>query len=117
MIDMEKYDGSKYTARYSTFKVGSKEKGYVLNIGGFSSNPVFDDDLSAQNGMKFSTSDIDRDLRSTVNVAQQQSGGWWYGSHWTPPVKLTGKHSDSIGIHWKSVSFALKKVSMKVRRC
>ena len=35
---MEKYDGTKYTARYSTFKVGSQAEGYVLT-----SNPKFKD--------------------------------------------------------------------------
>ena len=64
-IEMEKYDGSTYVAKYSTFKVGSEEEGYVLNLDGFSSNPTFIDDFgTGQGGRKFSARDKDQDAWS-----------------------------------------------------
>ena len=120
-IDMETYKGKKYVAKYSTFKVGSEEEGYVLKIDGFSSIPKFKDDLKAMaNGMKFTTIDKDQD-KTKENCAKLHNGGWWHNKCFQ--VKLTGshfngKHAYAKGIHWGTLTThfkSLKKVAMKVR--
>ena len=119
---METYNSTKFVAKYTTFEVGSKTQGYVLNLDGFSSTPYFTDSFKEYSqGMKFSTKDQDQDT-SSFNCADTFGGGWWYGSCFH--VKLTGPHSTkhfpvASGIHWESITtlyHSFKKVSMKVRR-
>ena len=74
-IEMEKYDGSIYVAHYDSFRVGSKEEGYVLNVTDFSSNPVFGDSLKFDSGNKFSTIDHD-EVPWGINCAYKFNGGW-----------------------------------------
>ena len=119
-IDMEKYDGSKYVAKYSTFKVGSQDEGYVLTLDGFSSTPSFGDDFMNSNGAKFSTKDKDQDA-SPDNCAAKHHGGWWY--RYCFLAKFTGVHYEgengvTFGNHWVAITGwegSFKKVSMKVR--
>ena len=120
-IEMERYSGQKYVASYSKFTVGSADSGYVLDVGGFSSVPNFNDDMAHSHGMKFSTVDMDQDTNGG-NCAHQYGGGWWYKSCFY--TKLTGhpygegNHEHAKGIHWDGINGhheSLKKVAMKIR--
>ena len=120
-IDMELYNGTQYVAKYSTFKVGSQDEGYVLTLGGFSSTPSFKDDFTLMsNGMKFTTRDKDQDTLPT-NCASTFIGGWWHKNCFL--AKFTGPHFEghhgfALGISWEAITsrnFSFKKVSMKVR--
>ena len=119
-IDMEKYDGTHYVAKYSTFTVGSQADGYVLNVQGFSSTPSFVDEFDIRgNGMKFTTKDKDQDRNLEKNCATTFGGGWWY--EFCHRVKLTGQHNETRakGIHWLSITtynVSFKRASMKLRR-
>ena len=86
-VVMGDWKDKNYTARYNEFSVGSKGTGYALTIG------LFDGDASTlgdsmittspgdnQNGMKFSTKDVDNDMvvDKSCSTAYGGSGGWWY---------------------------------------
>ena len=120
LMEMEDYDSKKSVVRYSTFKVGSADEGYVLTLDGF--GPAdFADSFSSSKGMKFSTKDRDQDIYDK-NCAVEFRGGWWYSKCFG--AKLTGfpyegaHDSYADGINYKSISTyhnSFKKASMKIR--
>ncbi|WAR09745.1 TENR-like protein [Mya arenaria] len=76
-VELEDEDGQKAFAHYSHFQVLSEEKGYQLNVSGYTGTAG--DSLSYHDGMKFSTFDKDNDLRKG-NCAIDYEGAWWYKS-------------------------------------
>lgn len=58
-IDMEDWNGVRKFASYDLFRILSEEEGYKLVINGYQGNAG--DSLSAHNGRKFSTHDVDND--------------------------------------------------------
>ena len=79
------------------------------------------DSLGYHNGMKFSTQDVDNDLRSWANCAQLGHGAWWFRtclySHLNGEY-LRGRHNqDWEGILWyrfKGYDYSYKVAEMKV---
>jgi Fibrinogen beta and gamma chains, C-terminal globular domain len=50
-------------------------------------NSTGDNNRYNHNGMKFSTYDVDNDLRSWENCAENRGGGWWYHDcYWVCPT-------------------------------
>ncbi|KAK3088663.1 hypothetical protein FSP39_022070, partial [Pinctada imbricata] len=74
-IDLKDFDGNTRYAKYSSFKIGSRDEGYKLSLGSYSGTAG--DSLSYNNGMKFSTKDNDLDQHSK-NCASQGLGAWWF---------------------------------------
>ena len=65
-------------AKYSRFGVDSEHTGYALRVTGFSGSSGLDDRLAYHNNMKFSTYDVDNDLRSSGSCSLTYFGAWWY---------------------------------------
>ncbi|CAL4256340.1 unnamed protein product, partial [Meganyctiphanes norvegica] len=63
-ITLEDWDGNVKWARYSTFKIGSAEDNYRLNVTGYSGDAG--DALSFHQGQAFSTFDEDNDPHTSV---------------------------------------------------
>ena len=68
-------------AEYENMAVESEINGYRLHVAGYHGNAgdAFNDDHNLNwqsNGMKFSTADVDNDLRPTGNCGAR--AGWWY---------------------------------------
>ena len=81
-------------AEYDNMTVESEINNYTLHVTGYHGNAgdAFNDDDNVSwqsNGMKFSTADVDNDLKPTGNCGAYS--GWWY-NHCTSS-KLTGRNS------------------------
>ena len=81
------------------------------------------DSLSYHNGMKFSTKDVDNDISSGGNCAQEYHGAWWFGNCFYSHLNGTylGGHyiRKREGIVWrdfKGNSYSYKVTEMKVGR-
>ena len=79
------------------------------------------DSLGYNNGMKFTTQDVDNDLLSGVNCAQDRHGAWWFRScSWAHlnGEYLRGGHNQLYkGIMWhdfKGDYYSYKVAEMKV---
>jgi len=76
--------------------------------------------MARHNGMKFTTIDVDNDLKSSQNCAVYQAfGGWWYKA--CAYANLNGKFgtvSTNGAIYWRSWQRykALKTTSMMIKR-
>ena len=120
-VEMMDSQGTYRRADYSTFTVGNEASGYVLNIGGYSTEPQWavGDDFSSHDGYKFSTFDQD-------NGATQRrgNGGGWFGS--MPPLvdpfginhNDTASENRGTGIMWKSFlgsTNSLMRFSLSIR--
>ena len=73
------------------------------------------------NGMKFSTQDVDNDIWSGVNCAQEDHGAWWFrrcGWVHLNGEYLRGHHNQRYeGILWrqfKGIGYSHKVAEMKV---
>ena len=62
-------------AEYSLFEISNETDGYRLKVGNYSGTAG--DSLEYNNGMKFSTKDVDNDLYGK-SCAIEGSGPWWY---------------------------------------
>ncbi|CAH1789255.1 unnamed protein product [Owenia fusiformis] len=105
-------------ADYSTFKVAGKSDKYRLTIGGYSGTAS--DSLRRQNGMAFSTKDMDNDVYSD-NCAKLYTGGWWYdachesnlfGTYYNQGESPYGKGLNWR--HWKGYHYSYKEIDMKI---
>jgi len=78
-VDYQKNDRTWSYLHYNQFSVGSANKEYPLNIGGFTGEGVDEFGLTIPplNGTKFSTLDNDNDQWDN-NCASVYGGGWWY---------------------------------------
>ncbi|XP_018784235.1 PREDICTED: fibrinogen C domain-containing protein 1-like [Bactrocera latifrons] len=110
-IEMQKYSGESYYARYSEFVVGSESEGYPLRILGTYAGTA-GDSLKYHLGAKFTTRDHDNDRKCAVYF----EGAWWfkkcYYSH------LNGAYGQtSTGVEWFSIAMdeSLKSAQMLIR--
>jgi ficolin len=80
------------------------------------------DSLMVHNGMKFTTKDVDHDLRK-ANCAQVFKGAWWYknchASNLNGLYHRGGNHTSyADGINWsiwKGNYYSMKTVTMKIK--
>ncbi|XP_011189965.2 ryncolin-1-like [Zeugodacus cucurbitae] len=75
-VQLEKYNGEKYYAKYSEFLIGDESESYALKkLGNYSGNAG--DSLIHHLGKKFSTYDRDNDEWER-SCAMDWKGGWWF---------------------------------------
>lgn len=119
-VDMEDYDGSKASAVYTVFSVGSESNGgYVLQVGGFIDKGA-GDSLSHHNGVGFSTYDKEQ---NPYFCAKYYLGGFWYNAcHTTNPNGIYLGRRDgtyfaigNVWATWRGYDYGLKSITMKIR--
>ncbi|XP_049305762.1 ficolin-1-like [Bactrocera dorsalis] len=109
-IELQKYSGESYYARYSEFVIGSESEGYPLKILGTYAGTA-GDSLTQHVGMKFTTRDHDNDMSSTINCAVRYKGGWWF-------TNCVYSHlNGAYGGNWGGISLneTLKSTQMMIR--
>ncbi|XP_062566740.1 ficolin-2-like [Saccostrea cucullata] len=82
-VDLQRFNGQKGYAKYSSFAVGGEESKYKLSVSGHSG---IDDSLIHHSGMRFTTKDQDNGLSSS-NCTVHYIGGWWYESCYRSNLK------------------------------
>ncbi|XP_062609275.1 ficolin-1-like [Saccostrea cucullata] len=119
-IDLQRHNGQKAYALYSTFYIGDEDNKYRLTVSGY--NGTAGDSLDVHNGMKFSTKDQDNDAWNGVNCAADYHGAWWYNNCFNS--NLNGEYGQagvSGGIYsvWKSwpleIQESLQKTVLMIR--
>uniref|UniRef100_A0A182FEU0 Fibrinogen C-terminal domain-containing protein n=1 Tax=Anopheles albimanus TaxID=7167 RepID=A0A182FEU0_ANOAL len=112
IIMQDIYDNT-WHADYSTFRIGSRDAGFRLELGGYSGNAS--DAFEYQNRMQFSAIDVDRDISNT-HCAGNYEGGWWF-SH-CQHANLNGRYN--LGLTWFDASrnewIAVKSSHMMIAR-
>nr|XP_034338091.1 fibrinogen C domain-containing protein 1-A [Crassostrea gigas] len=118
-VDMERFNGEKAYAVYSSFSVGDEASKYQLQVTGYSGNAG--DGLGPSNNMKFSTPDQDNDGNSGVNCATYyRSTGWFQNCYNANP---NGQYTDSEKTGrsyiewypWKDSYISLKSIQLMIR--
>ncbi|XP_061176302.1 ficolin-1-like [Saccostrea echinata] len=116
-VELQRFNGEKAYAQYSTFYVGDEGSKYRLTVSGYSGTAG--DSLDYHNGMKFSTKDQDNDSNSG-NCAITWHGAWWNKS--CHQSNLNGKYATSAVKNWKypvwqhwKYNEALQKTMMMIR--
>ncbi|KAH9509856.1 Ryncolin-4 [Bulinus truncatus] len=100
-VDFE-YNKKKYFAKYSTFSISNEYEAYKLLVSGYLGNAG--DSIAYQNGMKFSTFDIDQDI-FPENCAVEFQGGWWYKEcHQSNLNGLWGNTEYGRGLNWMTTT-------------
>ncbi|XP_028397795.1 ficolin-2-like [Dendronephthya gigantea] len=119
-VDLESFEGQKRFARFGTFTVGNENEDYILKISQYTGDAG--DSLSLHNGMKFSTKDVDNDLRGDGECANIFKGAWWYQHCHASNLNgqyLAGAHTSyADGVNWhafKGHHYSLKTTEMKVQ--
>ncbi|XP_052077227.1 ryncolin-1-like [Mytilus californianus] len=125
-VDIENFKGEKKLAKYSTFKVGNAASKYRLTVGGYTGNVADAFAHGHHNGRRFTTSDNDNDLNSSLNCAKlkRDGSGWWFSSCeavcFTCPYTNNKKGFTGNGLLqweiWKGSEYSLKYASMMIRR-
>ena len=116
MIDVESRDGEIMSFHYKTFKVGSAEDMYKLHVGQYQGTGT--DPMAYENGMGFTTKDVDNDGIKYYNCAQHGSQhpaeGWWYNWCWhiNPNLVIPGS---SHGLYYDRKWYEMRFVELKVR--
>ncbi|XP_049305758.1 ficolin-1-like [Bactrocera dorsalis] len=113
-IELQKYSGESYYARYSEFVVGGESEGYPLKILGTYAGTA-GDSLTPHVGMKFTTRDQDNDLGSE-NCAVYFKGAWWFKKCYH--CHLNGRYGQKrAGVVWHDISLneSLKSAQMMIR--
>ena len=106
------YNNLWYSAEYDTFQIDSEAGGYAIHVTGYHGdagdamqcNVNFNEYQYYQNGMKFSTRDVDNDLASGDSCAILWGGGSWY--NYCHCFLLT---SSSINTIWGTLSSEMGK--------
>ena len=109
----------KYFAHYSKFYLGDEASGFTLHLDGKGYSGTAGDNMSWNNGRKFSTRDNDQDPVSWLHCARSRHGAWWYG-RLCGFSNLNGKWGGSSGdeVYWLSLTRYRKSVTfseMKLR--
>ncbi|XP_053674427.1 protein scabrous [Anopheles nili] len=106
------YDNT-WFADYASFRIGSRDAGFRLELGGYAGNAS--DAFEYQNHMQFSAIDVDRDISNT-HCAGNYEGGWWF-SH-CQHANLNGRYN--LGLTWFDASrnewIAVKSSHMMIAR-
>ncbi|XP_078329258.1 fibrinogen-like protein A isoform X3 [Crassostrea virginica] len=115
-VELERFNGEKGYADYSTFIVGDELSKYKLTVSRYNGN--IGDNLSYHNGSMFSTWDQDNDYGS--DCSQYYHGAWWYHSCYMS--NLNGKYMGpdvfnhiSMNWMWASDFESLKSTRMMIR--
>ncbi|WP_434716242.1 fibrinogen-related protein [Paraburkholderia sp. A3RO-2L] len=118
-IDMTRYTGDTSYATYTGFSISPASDGYRIGVT-WAGGPA-GDSLTSQNGMKFTTYDVDQDS-SSGNCAVQYHGAWWYTACHLSNLNgayLNGPHTSyADGMEWNTWTGyyeSLTKTEMKVR--
>ncbi|KAK3103836.1 hypothetical protein FSP39_022305 [Pinctada imbricata] len=110
---------------YDNFVIEDESTDYTIRIGAFSGTDV-DKFRAGPNwnvdGMKFSTKDVDNDLRSGASCAVQFTGAWWYNDCMTS--NLNGQYyttCSSLPAHDKNCNYwsgtgPMRMTKMMVKR-
>ncbi len=123
-VGLESFNGGNAFARFSNFFIENEDAGYTLRIGECDPTSTAGDSLASHNGMKFSTTDNDRDSLKDINCAEMTKGGWWYknchDSNLNGLYYKNGKLASHVpdGIiwqHWLGDSTSLKTVVLAIR--
>ncbi|XP_065934070.1 microfibril-associated glycoprotein 4 [Magallana gigas] len=117
-VDMERFNGEKAYAVYSSFSVGDEASKYQLQVTGYSGNAG--DSLDYHNNMKFSTPDQDND-RNSSNCATDWRSGWWFNRCFY--ANPNGQYTDSeitggrymTWYHWKNSWISPKSIQLMIR--
>nr|XP_022291204.1 ficolin-1-like isoform X2 [Crassostrea virginica] len=118
-VELERFNGEKGYAEYSTFIVGDELSKYKLTVSGY--NGTIGDKLNRHNGWKFTTPDQDNDGYSVDNCAHVFKGAWWYYNCYQSNLngKYMGPHvSGDISMNWNWPSTdheSLKTSRMMIR--
>ncbi|XP_078698930.1 uncharacterized protein LOC144926219 isoform X1 [Branchiostoma floridae x Branchiostoma belcheri] len=117
-VDMMDWGNQKRYAEYDTFRVAGESDGYRLTISGYSGTAG--DDMSYNNGQKFSTKD--RDSSGFCSQLYGQAGWWFRGCTLAflngPYLGNCGNSCSTQGVmwyRWRGARYSLKSVSMKIR--
>ncbi|XP_049313316.1 fibrinogen C domain-containing protein 1-like [Bactrocera dorsalis] len=114
-IEMQRYSGESYYARYSEFAVGGELEGYPLKILGTYEGTA-GDSLKGHVGAKFTTRDQDNDIAELGNCAVYYEGGWWFED--CGDSQLNGLYGQkSYRGNWDSIALfeSLKSAQMMIR--
>ena len=94
---------------YYSFYLDNEAGGYALHVAGYSGengdvlrwtkNPDW-----CQNGMKFSTKDVDNDLYAGACNPNSSTGGWWFNDCWM--VNLNGIYGTSSFLYYRGGSWS-----------
>nr|XP_026692888.1 ficolin-1-like [Ciona intestinalis] len=119
-VELEDCENDRRYAKYSSFAIGSGEQQYRLTVSGYSGTAG--DSLStAHNGLRFTTFDLDHDLRSNGNCAVRAHGAWWYRSCYAANLNgeylncQTDSYNASSWFHFRGHQYSLKFIEMKFR--
>ncbi|XP_050341481.1 fibrinogen C domain-containing protein 1-like [Bactrocera neohumeralis] len=115
-IELQKYSGDSYYARYSEFVIGGESEGYPLKILG-SYVGTAGDSLEYHVGSKFTTRDHDNDLASGYNCAVYFKGAWWFKNCYYSHLNGEYGAQKSKGVKWHGIAEneALKSAQMMIR--
>jgi hypothetical protein len=118
-IDLTRYTGATGYAKYAGFKVATAADAYRLSL--TYSGGTIGDSLTYQNGMQFTTQDVDHDPYPD-NCAVTFHGAWWYNSCHQSNLNggyLHGVHTSyADGMEWNTWTGqyeSMVKTEMKVR--
>ncbi|XP_061169504.1 ficolin-3-like [Saccostrea echinata] len=90
-IELQRFNGEKAFAQYSTFSLGSEDTYFKLYVSGYSGTAG--DSLAYHNKKRFSTKDNDA-AYSGRRCATERHGAWWY--YYCSYSNLNAKYRDSV---------------------
>ncbi|XP_062598679.1 fibrinogen C domain-containing protein 1-B-like [Saccostrea cucullata] len=117
-VDLQRHNGEKAHAMYTTFYIGDEDNKYTLTVSGYSGTAG--DSLTWHSGSRFSTKDQDNDYKTDGSCAIMRHGAWWYSN--CLKSNLNGEYAQSavfgwnypVWENWKSDE-ALKQTVMMIR--
>ena len=122
-VDLANFEGNYKYAHYSFFYVDNRGTNYTLRINGYSGTAG--DSLAGDhslNGMMFSTSDRDNDIRASnlESCVSERSGAWWHrdcGHSSLNGHYYRGGVVNFRGVKWSTFrgDYSLKYAQMKLR--
>lgn len=122
LIEMEKFSGHYYYAKYDTFGIDNEQQKYKLHVSGYSGTAG--DSFSFHDGVEFSTKDKNNDpIVSSKDCSVTFQSAWWYKK--CKDVDLNGVYVATEsgivhrGIKWETLlgtTGNLKSVRMKIRQ-
>ncbi|CAL8071150.1 unnamed protein product [Orchesella dallaii] len=119
-IELTDWEDNDRVAKYAYFRIANSSEKFRLVVADYSGNAG--DSLAVQNGMAFTTKDLDNDLNAINNCARQFSGAWWYAACHESNLNglyMEGKHASyANGVNWHTWlghHYSLKRTDMKIR--
>uniref|UniRef100_A0A0B6XYT7 Fibrinogen C-terminal domain-containing protein n=1 Tax=Arion vulgaris TaxID=1028688 RepID=A0A0B6XYT7_9EUPU len=111
------YNGIKYFAEYSNFRIADEMRKYKLTVSGHSGT-AYDAFMSFHDGMEFSTYDRDNDANYYDNCAPSSHGAWWYNNCAYSNLNGAWGSQDYTGLMWYGIIYpgSVTFSEMKLRR-